>query len=48
MTDVAARKAMTAPRLGQEAVKRALDITVSSALFFSLVPCCCSCGAWCG
>jgi lipopolysaccharide/colanic/teichoic acid biosynthesis glycosyltransferase len=38
MTDVAARKAITAPRLGQEAVKRALDITVSSVLLFLTSP----------
>ena len=33
MTDVAARRAATVPRLGQEAVKRALDVTLASALF---------------
>ena len=32
MTDLAARKEITAPRLGQEAVKRALDIVLTSLL----------------
>ena len=33
MTDVAARKVITVPRLGEEAVKRALDVILASALF---------------
>jgi lipopolysaccharide/colanic/teichoic acid biosynthesis glycosyltransferase len=33
VTDVAARRVVTVPRLGQEAVKRALDVTLASALF---------------
>jgi lipopolysaccharide/colanic/teichoic acid biosynthesis glycosyltransferase len=33
VTDVAARRVITVPRLGREAVKRALDVTIASALF---------------
>jgi lipopolysaccharide/colanic/teichoic acid biosynthesis glycosyltransferase len=33
VTDVAARKVITVPRLGDEAVKRVLDVTLASALF---------------
>ena len=33
MTDVAARKAITVPRLPEETVKRALDVILASALF---------------
>ena len=32
MTDVAARRVITVPRLGEEAVKRALDVILASAL----------------
>jgi lipopolysaccharide/colanic/teichoic acid biosynthesis glycosyltransferase len=32
VTDVAARRVITVPRLGQEAMKRALDVTLASAL----------------
>ena len=38
MTDVVARKAITAPRLGQEAVKRALDIVLASMLLVVTSP----------
>ena len=38
MTDVAARKEITAPRLGQEAVKRALDIALASLLLIVASP----------
>jgi lipopolysaccharide/colanic/teichoic acid biosynthesis glycosyltransferase len=33
VTDVAARRVITVPRLGQEVMKRALDVTLASALF---------------
>ena len=38
MTDVAARKEFTAPRLGQEAAKRALDIVLASVLLVIASP----------
>jgi len=38
VTDLAARKEITAPRLGQETVKRALDIAVSSMLLIVTIP----------
>jgi lipopolysaccharide/colanic/teichoic acid biosynthesis glycosyltransferase len=38
VTDVAARKVITVPRLGDEAVKRALDVTLASALFVVVGP----------
>jgi lipopolysaccharide/colanic/teichoic acid biosynthesis glycosyltransferase len=38
MTDVVARKENTAPRLGQEAVKRALDIALASLLLVVTSP----------
>jgi len=38
VTDVAARRAATAPRLRQETVKRALDITLAAALFLVAGP----------
>ena len=38
MTDVAARKAITVPRLREETVKRALDVMLASALFLVAGP----------
>jgi lipopolysaccharide/colanic/teichoic acid biosynthesis glycosyltransferase len=38
MTDVVAKKEITAPRLGQEAVKRALDIALASLLLVVTSP----------
>ena len=38
MTDIAARKQVTVPRLGQEAVKRALDIALASMLLIVASP----------
>ncbi len=38
MTDVVAKKEITAPRLGQEAVKRALDIALASLLLIITSP----------
>ena len=38
MTDLAARKEITAPRLGEEVVKRAIDIALASALIVLAAP----------
>jgi lipopolysaccharide/colanic/teichoic acid biosynthesis glycosyltransferase len=38
VTDVAARKVITAPRLGQETLKRALDIALASVLLLVVSP----------
>ena len=38
MTDLAARKEITAPRLGEEVVKRALDIALASVLIVLAAP----------
>jgi lipopolysaccharide/colanic/teichoic acid biosynthesis glycosyltransferase len=38
VTDLAARKEITAPRLGEEVVKRALDIALASALIVIVAP----------
>lgn len=38
MTDLAARKEITAPRLGEEAVKRAVDIALASVLIVVAAP----------